>query len=61
MNEKKLAKIALVKAKQLGQKAAELSARKEVIGANIYVQDTQPDDPENWVWIDTNGIDQIIE
>ncbi|MDD2282998.1 MAG: hypothetical protein PHD92_06360 [Eubacteriales bacterium] len=31
-----------------------------VFGGNIYIQNSEPDDP-NCVWIDTNGIDLIIE
>ena len=31
-----------------------------ITGGNIYIQDTEPSDPD-CVWIDTNGIDLITE
>ena len=31
-----------------------------ITGGNIYIQNTEPSDPD-CVWIDTNGIDLIIE
>lgn len=33
---------------------------RQITGGNIYIQDTEPSDPD-CVWIDTNGIDLIIE
>ena len=32
----------------------------QITGGNIYIQNTEPSDPD-CVWIDTNGIDLIIE
>lgn len=33
---------------------------RQITGGNIYIQDTEPSDPDS-VWIDTNGIDLIME
>lgn len=33
---------------------------RQITGGNIYIQDTEPSDPD-CVWIDTNGIDLIME
>jgi hypothetical protein len=59
MNEKKMAKIALFKAKQNKAAADALEARKQVVGMDIYVGDTEPDVDGNYVWIDTRGLESI--
>jgi cbb3-type cytochrome oxidase cytochrome c subunit len=35
-------------------------APNTITGGNIYIQNTEPSDPD-CVWIDTNGIDLITE
>lgn len=36
------------------------SIEGQITGGNIYIQNTEPSDPD-CVWIDTNGIDLITE
>ena len=39
--------------------ANQYQASNRVFGMDIYIQNTEPDIPGDFVWIDTNGIDLI--
>lgn len=44
---------------QINSIMAQLAAQNLIIGADIYVQETEPQTPGDYVWIDTTGIDYI--
>lgn len=54
-----LSKRALVKNADVEQRSQALEERRQVIGADIYIQENMPEAAGNWVWIDTTGIDLI--
>lgn len=48
-----------IKMKNVTAKTEVLEARNQIHGMDIYIQNTEPDDPKDFVWIDTNGIEII--
>jgi len=59
MTEERKLRLVTVRLRLAEQRISSLEAKPQVTGANIYIQDTQPTDTNDWVWIDTNGIDLI--
>lgn len=44
---------------QLAQMQNTLANMYQIHGADLYVQDTEPDTIDDYVWIDTTGVDYI--
>ncbi|MCB5288439.1 MAG: hypothetical protein LHW64_11665 [Candidatus Cloacimonetes bacterium] len=44
---------------QLAELQNQINEMPQIHGADIYVQDTEPDTLNDYVWIDTNGVNFI--
>ena len=44
---------------QLAQLQNTIANMHQIHGADLYVQDTEPDTIDDYVWIDTTGVDYI--
>lgn len=66
MNEKpsmleRIARLALRRAKGAEDKVSQVVVDKAVHGMDIYIQDTEPVATGDYVWINTAGINSIVQ